>query len=145
MSDDEIQGLTTIKNTTTDKVIDRVPIYSELPKFNKNGYMFVVMNQKVYVWVNGHWTYGNNYLVDPPIYDWVDGYWTLSKKYKVKEDKPVSITTKNESIQLVANWKITFQLADQRTGEAYVEEKYRDRLIEGLVTNNVAILGVTSV
>lgn len=51
----------------------------------------------------------------------------------------------NNTVRLVANWKIVFQMPDQRKGEAYVEESYRDTLIESLVTNDVAILSVNEI
>lgn len=47
--------------------------------------------------------------------------------------------------KLAATWKIVFQMPDQRKGEAYVEESYRDTLIESLVTNDVAILSVNEI
>lgn len=55
------------------------------------------------------------------------------------------LTRDSDKVHLVINYKIIFRLPDQRKGEAYVEEKYRDTLIESLVTNDIAILSVTEI
>lgn len=55
------------------------------------------------------------------------------------------IKVEDNTEKLAATWKIVFQMPDQRKGEAYVEESYRDTLIESLVTNDVAILSVNEI
>lgn len=72
----------------------------------------------------------------------------LPDKHDSVENKLVAgtgLTRDSDKVHLVANRKIIFQLPDQRKGEAYVEEKYRDILIESLVTNDISILSVTEI